>query len=287
MFDDLVDRYVRERVAMGEFSPASQSQVRTNLRTFERWCRAHDLRLEAVTRRHVEGWLLERPRAPSTVRMLLSTVRTFARWCVDHELIERDFTVGIRSPKLPDPLPRCLDAVAIAALLSAAPDVRATTVLVVMLQCGLRIGEMAAMRIEDLDFAGGWILVRGKGGRGRTTRSVPMPAEARLHLQRLIADRRVGPVVPSYNPPYGHLRSSSLGRIVTSWMADVGIKTGPHDGVSPHACRHTTAQDLLGRNVDLRSIQWLMGHSSIKTTEIYWRLEPPGLGAAAEGRRYA
>lgn len=282
-----VDAYVRERVAMGDYSVASAQHVAGILAAFARWCDDRDLELSAVKRRDVETWLLDRRRSPSTMRSLLSTVRTFARWCVDHDLVDRDFTTGIRSPKVPEGLPRCLDPVAITAMLAAAPDVRATTVLVVMLQCGLRIGEVAALRIEDIDFDRRNVIVRGKGGRGRKTRTVPMPDEARAHLIRSIGDRRHGPVIASYNPPYGHMRSGSLGRVVRQLMTTAGIKSGPWDGVSAHACRHTTAQDLLDLGRDMRAIQILMGHKSIKTTEIYWRLDPPGLDEAAEGRRYA
>lgn len=280
----VVRAYVRSRVELGEYSAASADAVRWTLLSFTK--KTGPVPLGDLNQSHVRKWIGAAHRQPNTIKSMLGKLRPFARWLVETGQCARDFTLGIRSPKIADGLPRCLDPKDCGAVLSACPDERAILVVLLMLHCGLRVGEVAALRLEDVDYRRHAILVRGKGGRGRHTRSVPVPEEAWRQMGRFTAGRNTGPVIVSYQAPYGHLRAGSLSALVREWMRDAGIKGRAWDGVSAHACRHTTAQDLLDQGVDMRAIQVLMGHRSVKTTEIYWRRDPPGLRSAIEGRKY-
>lgn len=281
---EIVTEYVSARVRVGDYSKESADVVRWVLLAFVK--HAGPVPLDEVTATHVRRWLEAKGREPSTVRSMLGKVRPFARWLAERGYCPHDFTLGIKSPKLADGLPRCLDPRDCGDVLARCPDERARTVLLLMLHCGLRVGEVARLKVEDIDHRRRTIDVRGKGGRGRTTRVVPVPEEAWRQLRLFTHGRRTGAVVTSYQPPHGHLKPGSLSALVREWMTDAGIKTGAWDGVSAHACRHTTAQDLVDRGVDLRVVQRLLGHRSVRTTEDYTRRDPPGLRDAIEGRNY-
>lgn len=278
--------YLRYRRALGELAPASVGVIFWVLRSLDAYMARHDLALATITRVDVERWLAERDRSPATTKSMLTKARPFFRWCVEQELLDRDPTLGIRAPRPPDGLPRCLDPVDVGDVLRACPDERARVAVLLMVQCGLRVGEVAAMRIEDVDWRRRTISIRGKGGRGRVTRSTPIPAEVLESLRRHVGARRSGPVLRSYQPPYDALTAHWLSRLVSRWLVDAGVKRAARDGVSAHAFRHTTAQDLVDAGTDLRVVQRLLGHRSIRTTEDYTRRDPPGLRAALEGRRY-
>lgn len=280
----VVRDYVRARVEFGDFSEESADAVRWALLSFARHVGPVDIR--ELNQSHVRKWIGAAHRQPATVKSMLGKVRPFARWCVETDLCPRDFTLGIRSPKVADGLPRCLEAADCGDVLAACPDERARLVLLLMLHCGLRVGEVARLKLEDVNWRRRTVGVRGKGGRGRVTRSVPVPDEAWRQLSRFTAGRRKGPVIASYQPPHSNLRPGSLSALVREWMTDAGVKARPGDGVSAHACRHTTAQDLVDQGVDLRVVQRLLGHRSVRTTEDYTRRDPPGLRAAIEGRTY-
>lgn len=280
----VVRHYVRSRVELGEYSTASADAVRYTLSSFVK--STGPVPLAELNQSHVRRWIGSAHRQPATVKSMLTKLRPFARWLVDTEQCPRDFTAGIKSPRIADGLPRCLGPEDCGAVLEACPDERANLVVLLMLHCGLRVGEVARLRLEDVDYRRRLMGVRGKGGRGRVTRSVPIPDEAWRQLIRATGGRRTGAVIASYQPPYGNLRPGSLSALVREWMTDARIKAGAWDGVSAHACRHTTAQDLVDAGHDLRVVQTLLGHRSIRTTEDYARRNPPGLAQAIEGRKY-
>jgi integrase/recombinase XerC len=276
--------YVRSRVELGDYSTESADAVRWALMSFAR--STGPVPVDELTATHVRQWVGSAHRQPATIKSMLGKLRPFARWLVETGQAPKDFTVGVRSPKILDGLPRCLGPDECGAVLSSCPDERARLVVLLMLHCGLRVGEVAALRLEDVDRRRHVALVRGKGGRGRPTRSVPIPDQAWRQLVRFTDGRHRGAVVRSYQPPYGHLRAGSLSALVREWMTDAGIKSGAWDGRSAHACRHTAAQDLVDQGVDIRVVQRLLGHRSVRTTEDYTRRDPPGLREAIEGRKY-
>jgi integrase len=280
----LVDRYVHERTRLGELSPASAIVTRSTLGQMADFLGVREL--STVTRTDIESWLVDRKREPSTIKSMMTKAHPFFVWCLQHDLVMRDPMVGMRAPRQHDGLPRCLEPIDVAAVLAECPDNRGRLVVILMVQCALRIGEVAALMVRDVDLRRRVAAVRGKGGRGKVTRTVPLPAEAVEHLRRQIAGRRDGPVIVSYQPPYGPVSAHHLGKLVARWMTEAGVKHDPYDGRSAHAFRHTTAQELVDAGHDPRVVQRLLGHRSMRTTEGYLRRDPPGMHDALEGRRY-
>lgn len=280
-----INAYLRERERLGELAPASIVVTRWVLESLHAY--TGDVPLREISRSDIEEWLTARDRRPSSVKSMITKVRPFFAWCVDHELIARNPAEPIRAPKVADGLPRVLELDDVTRVLAACPDARAFTVVILLIQCGLRIGEVARLRVDDIDRRRRVALIRGKGGRGEVTRSVPLPDEALEALHRYPGARRVGPVIVSYQPPFGPVSAHWLGRLVAVWMTDAGVKYEPHDGRSAHAFRHTMAQDLVDRMADPRIVQKALGHRSMRTTEDYWRRDPAGMREALEGRRYS
>lgn len=280
----LIETYVRERSRLGELSPASASVTRWALHSLRSF--VGEIELDAITRGDLERWLSAKDRRPSSIKSMLTKVRPFFAWLVEHDQMARNPAEPIRAPRIAEGLPRVLESLEVAKVLAACPDARAQTIVVLLVQCGLRIGEVARMRVDDIDRRRAIALVRGKGGRGEVTRSVPLPDEALEALSRYPGSRRTGPVIASYQPPYGPVSAHWLGKLVAQWMTDAGVKHEARDGRSAHAFRHTTAQDLVDAGEHPRMVQTLLGHRSIRSTEIYWRRDPPGMREALEGRRY-
>jgi integrase len=119
---------------------------------------------------------------------------------------------------------------------------------------------------------------------------VPFTDEAWEALDLYLAEtgpRFSGALIDSYTHPQAPLEAHTLSRMVRRWFSLAGVKAHAFDGMSAHALRHTCAQDVLDAGADIRQVQTMLGHASVKTTEDYLRLKPPGLAEAMEGRRYA
>lgn len=283
-----VERYLDERRARGELTGDSPAVIRVALLNFGEWLDDQRLPIEHVTVRHVEEWLSSlREMRPNTRRGYLTKLKPFLRWCVATDLLRRDPTITLKVPKVPRPQPRCLDAKQVKKLLAATADPRDRVIVLFEVQMGLRAIEVARLRCEDIDWFERLAGIRGKYGQGTITRTVSIPGEAYEALDRYLKDSpRVGPVIRAHgtNKP---LTAQHVSKIVARLMNKAGLKTGPADGISGHALRHTFAQDLVDAGIDVRIVQTALGHLSLTTTETYVRRKPPGLRQAMEGRRYA
>jgi integrase len=157
-----------------------------------------------------------------------------------------------------------------------------------MLGCGLRAAEVAGLELADWDRNRETLFVRGKGGHERM---VPVPAEVSGRLDKYLSDRgyHAGVLIGAQRPPRGSaLNPSAVVKLVSGWMAAAGVKTGPYDGRSGHALRHTCASDVFETSHDLRTVQEMLGHRHLATTEIYLRhSDLDRMRAAMAGRNYA
>jgi site-specific recombinase XerD len=273
----LIDAYIGERRATGELAPSSCEVIRATLRTFARHC--HGTALRDVNRGDVEAWLAPHVEQPNTAKSKLTKLRPFARWLVEHGHIDRDFTVGVRSVKLRKGPVRCVAMSRVGAVLGVCPDDRAVLMVLLMVGMGLRCGEVAAIRLGDVDWDRLELHVRGKGGRGRVTRCVPLHDDVATVAHRVAAGRTTGPLVRSQHGD-APLSAHFVSKLVSGWMRAAGVSE------SAHALRHTFAQELLDAGADWRLVQDALGHASIATTiDIYGRRRPTGLRSAINAVR--
>ena len=210
--------------------------------------------------------------AARSVARALAAIRGFYRFLVTERHLERDPTENIENPKLWSNLPKTLQPEDVEALL-AAPD-RATEIglrdhamLELLYATGLRVSELVSVKIEDLVLDAGFLRTIGKGSKERI---VPFGERAGsaivdyLENARPRFERRSSPYLFLTNRGKPPSRQSVWQRIV-KYAREAGIRTR----ISPHMLRHSFATHLLENGADLRSVQMMLGHSDISTTQIY------------------
>ncbi len=244
-----------------------------------------------VTSTQVRGFLadLHARRHPATLGRKLAALRAFFRWLRREGACNLDPTDGIPSPRVPKRLPNPLPVDDCIALVERGrrrgrPRARSGTrdtsadlgelrdrALVELLYgAGLRVGELTALDVRDLDLHRGDVRVVGKGSKERV---VPLPAATRKALVAYLGARRRPGLLAE--PLFTSLRSCTGGprrlgvRDVRRVLASRARSVGVADRVHPHRLRHSYATHLLDMGADLREIQELLGHASLSTTEKY------------------
>lgn len=273
--------YVEGRAARRELRPQTVETYRKIL-----WAFADSagpaLPVGAVKRSHVERFLEHGEVSVSLVRNRLGTVRGFFAYAREHRWCRRNPCDGIKPPKVRRPVPRSLPVADVAATLAESPDARGRMAIVLMVQLGLRRGEVAELERGDVDLARGLLTVRsGKGGY--SGRVLPIPAEAREAVEAYLAEHpgSAGPLLRSYRDPGRPISANYLGNLITDWMRAAGVRE------SSHSLRHTCASDLLDGGANVRRVQAVLGHASMQSTQRYLRwVEGEELRADVEGRRY-
>jgi integrase/recombinase XerC/integrase/recombinase XerD len=252
-----------------------------DLRQFASWAGAQGLQPADIGPKAVRRYiahLSERGSAPSTSARKLAALRALFASQREHGRIAQNPADLVSSPRRPERLPRVLSAREAARLLdgisAAGPlDIRDRALFELAYSCGLRAEELVSLRTSDIDHDSEQLRVEGKG---RKTRFLPVgePALAavRLYLERarpaLNAQRASADALflSKNGRPLG---TSDVRRRLRTWTARVGVGAG----ASPHALRHSFATHLLDGGADLRSIQELLGHASVSSTQIYTRVE--------------
>jgi integrase/recombinase XerC len=220
--------------------------------------------------RRYAAWLGGRGYAPGTVARRLASLRSFYRYQRRQGIVATDPSGGLRNPKQPKRLPRLLRVDEVIRLLDAiATDtplgVRDRAMFETLYGGGLRVGELVGLNLDDLDLDEQLVRVRGKGRRERLC---PVGAMAAAWLGRWVALRapkRAGEPAVFLNRFGTRLSARSVGRLLEEHLTGLGID----HGASPHTLRHSFATHLLDRGADLRSVQELLGHRSLTTTQVY------------------
>ena len=213
--------------------------------------------------------------AKSTVARKLATLRSFYKYLVRIELTAASPVSAVRTPRQDKRLPKCLDVEQVEALL-AAPDVdtllgsRDRAMLETIYSAGLRVSELVSLNIEDLNEFGEAIRIRGKGKKERLG---PLGSKAMEALAHYLAKRagqfgraRKGPLFITKSGK--RISARSVRRKLDKYLAQTGIDAH----ISPHALRHSFATHMLNAGADLRSLQEMLGHESLSTTQIYTHL---------------
>jgi integrase/recombinase XerD len=223
-----------------------------------------------------EGGEGRRPAAAATLQRKVACLRSFYRHLRREGVLTEDPTGDLRAPRPRGRLPRVLTRDEVARLLSQPVGgepaaLRDRALLETMYACGLRASEAIGLRLQDLNPEAGVLLARGKGSKERL---VPVGSKALAALERYLAAGRpqlVGALdEPSVfvNQRGRALSRQGLYKIVQRHAASAGLE----DRMSPHTLRHTFATHLLAGGCDLRSLQEMLGHADIGTTQIYTHL---------------
>lgn len=235
---------------------------------------AHDLR------RLIKGWEAE-GLAPRTRARRLSTLRQFMSWMVADGYRTDNPVQFLDSPKLPESLPKSLDEEEVLRLLAAAQklpppdDLRMEAALELLYAGGLRISELLGLKIQDISPQKSALMITGKGGKERL---VPITELALQRALDWLAFRdKDGPIPHTDQLLSGRDREmnrQSFSLLLKKIARIAGIDASR---VSPHILRHSFATHMLNRGADLRTLQALLGHADIATTQIYTRTRPDRL----------
>jgi integrase/recombinase XerC/integrase/recombinase XerD len=251
-----------------------------------RWAEAHGAGPAELGPRELRRYaavLSERGASRSTVARKLAAIRSFYRRQLERGAVAASPADLVASPKRESRLPRVLKRNEAAALVESIPAadplaVRDRAVFELAYAAGLRAEELVNLDVSDLDADGEELRVTGKGGR---TRVIPAGEPAWRALQRYLERGR--PALASHvavaepalflSKSGRRLSTSDVRRRLARWARRAGLPPDFPLGVSPHALRHSFATHLLEGGADLRSIQELLGHATISTTQTYTRVD--------------
>jgi integrase/recombinase XerD len=248
-----------------------------DLAKFKVFAQKRELTLEGVNRDDLVEFLagMYREKLESrTVARHLVTLRNFFRFAQVQELITTDPSLNLESPKIRRSLPGYLRLEEVERLL-AQPDVtkalglRDRAMLEVLYSTGLRVSELIGLRVTDLDAKVGCIRCIGKGDKERI---VPAGRKALGIVEKYLQNARPKLLGKGVSSPalFVNRRGKSLSRVgVWKILSGYGRRAGLRLALTPHMLRHSFATHLLERGADLRSVQLMLGHADISTTQIY------------------
>lgn len=220
--------------------------------------------------------------ARSSIARKLASLRSFYRFAQRQQLASSNPAKPLRNPRGQRKLPHFLSDDQLSALLLTPPSdtvagLRDRAILETVYSAGLRVSEVVGLNVGDIDFESGVIRIRGKGRKERLGALGSYAEQAlRLYMQRreLSPKEPVGELAPVFLNRFGRrLTTRSVGRMLEKHLASAGLDRR----TTPHTLRHSFATHLLNRGADIRSVQELLGHKSLVTTQIYTHVSTASL----------
>lgn len=269
---------------------ASRHTLAAYERDLTHWAGAMGERWKELEPRDLRHYLSGLPDLQkSSLNRRLSSIRSFLRYARKQEWVKRDVGGLVPSLKARAPLPRFLKIEEVESLFASieedqTPVGRRDLALFELLYgSGLRISEALGLQVRDLDLRGGWVRVLGKGAKERMA---PLGDYAKQAIEAMLADRAgAGPEAWVFTGARGGaLGASAAARILATRFDRLQVESGANKRVSPHGLRHSFATHLLAGGADLRTIQELLGHSQLSTTQRYTHVD---LGALVDDYRQA
>lgn len=220
------------------------------------------------------AWLHEQAYAKATIARRLAAMRSWCRYLCRQGALENNPATGLRGPRQDKKLPHFLQGTELTHLLETPPTdsalgLRDRALLETLYSAGLRVSELTGLNLTDVDLDDGTLTVRGKGKKERLALVGP-PALAALRTWltarlELVQQRGREQSALFLNKNGTRLSTRSVGRLLEKYLAQAGLD--PRS--SPHTLRHSFATHLLDAGADIRSVQELLGHKSLGTTQIY------------------
>ncbi len=284
---DLVGRYLNHLQVEKDSSPMTVINYRRDLAGFSLFMNRRRpgwswLDLKYLDVRAYLAWANEEHYAPRTIARHLTSLRCFYRYLLREGVLKESPVQKMKSPKLPKTLPGFLDEFEIDELLKL-PDasplgLRDQAILELLYASGCRVAELVGLTLQRVDTANQLVLLLGKGNKERV---VPLGRPCCAAIENYLPARkeimaRFQTAEHGYlfvNKAGGHLSDRSVRRILDKYITALAL----HKKVSPHTIRHTFATHLLAHGADLRSVQELLGHVNLSTTQIYTHITPQRL----------
>jgi integrase/recombinase XerD len=211
-----------------------------------------------------------------TQSRVLSGIRAFFKFLLIEGEIDENPASLIESPRIGLKLPEVLSVIEIDRMISAIDlskleGQRNKAIIETLYGCGLRVSELVNLRLTDIHYGEGYVVVTGKGNKQRL---VPVSGKALKEIDLYKADRNKLPVIYDQNVLFLNRRGSRLTRaMIFTIIKDLAAKAGIMKNISPHTFRHSFATHMIEAGADLRAVQEMLGHESILTTEIYTHID--------------
>lgn len=276
--DEHLDKFVTYLIAEKNASPYTVKNYRHEIRQFFDFLKEQGIDswggVDRYILRRYLAWLQAEGYVKASITRRISELRSFCRYLVREDVLDANPIRVISSPKVPKRLPDYLDLHQVEALL-AAPDATAPqgqrdrAILEVLYASGLRVSELVSLNLSNLDLRHGELRVWGKGAKERLALLGKPACRA---LTRYIEDGRSKLIKEDratsalfLNRLGSRLSTRSVSNILDKYAKLAGLERR----VTPHVIRHTFATHLLDGGADLRTVQELLGHASLSTTQIY------------------
>ncbi len=283
---DLIERYVNYLRYERNASPHTIRNYHSDLLQFRDYLKAGDpkatVEVEAIDTLRIRGFLallFEREKKKTSIGRKLAAVRAFYKFLAKEGVVAANPAAMVSTPKLDKTLPRIMTEEEMNNFLNRVAEAvpngepmmrRDRAILELLYASGLRVSELAGLDLRSVSFGDGMLLVRGKG---RKERIVPFGSKARdalndylpIREKILMEAKKTGLTALFLNARGARLTTRSVDRLFKKYVRAFG----PNVKVSPHSMRHAFASHLLTEGADLRSIQEMLGHKSLSTTQKY------------------
>jgi site-specific recombinase XerD len=270
-------------------APRTRRAYAIDTRQFASWSDSRGGSPCTVTTRELRRYIAQlsgQGLTPATVARKLASIRALFRSLREHGLIEQSPADLLSTPRRGSYLPQVLKAPEMARLLDSIPaggplEIRDRALFELAYACGLRAEEIVSLDLADVDYDAEQLRVEGKGSKTRFVPAGELALRAvRLYLERARPGLACAPAAEEsalfLSRSGRRLGTSDVRRRLRAWTTRAGVA----GGISPHALRHSFATHLLDGGADLRTIQELLGHANISTTQVYTRVESARLRSA-------
>jgi integrase/recombinase XerD len=275
MNDALIDSFIEYLVTERSSSENTMSSYSNDLKSYGLWLDGKGLSFDKVDYYKLADYMTVMKVSglkTTSINRKLSTIRQFYRFLLDEGIIEKDPTTDILMPKRAQYLPEVLNVNEVEGLLNA-PDIskplgkRDKAMLELLYATGLRVSELVKLKLNNINLNAGFLITKGKGGKERL---VPMGEKAISWTREYIETVRPSMFVKKSEILFFSNRGTAMTR-QNFWhiIKRYAISAGIFRDISPHTLRHSFATHLLTGGADLRSVQMMLGHSDISTTQIY------------------
>jgi tyrosine recombinase XerC len=269
-----IDKFMRYLEIERNYSQHTILNYKLDLDDFAKFLAGGPIeKVDYLTLRKYLVLLKEKSLSARSINRKLSSLRSFFKFLTKEGYLKENPTLVVSSPKLEKHLPKFMTEDEVIKLIESTfskdkedeRSLRDRAILEAFYSTGMRVSELVGLDIEDMDFIGGIVKVTGKG---RKERIIPIGETAIAAIRKYLDRRKRQASALFLNKNGTRLTARGIGNIVNKYITLAGIK----QGVSTHSLRHSFATHLLNRGADLRTVQELLGHANLSTTQIYTHL---------------
>lgn len=244
---------------------------RRDLTDFLEYCAEKGVNsLDLIQRNNINNYirmLREKDYTPASVNRKIASFRGFFKWLCANEICSTNPALTLEQPKMPQRLPKVMTVQEIETILNQDLDKLQKVIVELLYGCGLRVSELANMKINDFDLKGKYLQCTGKGSKERI---VPLGSKAIQAITEYLPERDF--YIKKFRIDTKRFLIDEKGNLVNrqeiyTFIREQGKKI--HKTISPHTLRHSFATHLLENGADLRVVQELLGHSDVSTTQLY------------------